>query len=86
MNKIAKYLTDDSQICYQDGVKITGANDVSEAIIDYCKGYNEGYKWAFKREVGKGVIIGTAIIGGAIGMSIIVKLKRRKKLNEDERA
>ncbi len=86
MNEIAKYLTDDSQICYQDGTKITGAKDVAESIIKNCESYNKGYMEAFTREVGKGVIIGTAIICGSIGVSIIVKMKRKKKLNEEERA
>ena len=86
MNKITKYLTDDSQICYQDGIKITGANDVSESIIEYCESYNAGYKEAFKREVVKGIGIGLVVTFGVISVVTIVRQHKRNLKEEKDRA
>ena len=80
VNKIAKYISEDSLIKFTDGTEIKGSVKVSAVILKCCKTYNEGYMQALTRNFIIGGIGGLAIAGTVLG----VKHIRNKKTKKEE--
>lgn len=83
-NTISKHFTEDSVLSFKDGQQIKGSNDVSEAIIDFCESYLQGYKNAEKREFVTGICGGVIITSIFIGVTYIVKHKKKSKKIKEE--
>ena len=85
-NTISKNFAEDSVLSFKDGQQIKGSNDVSEAIIDFCESYLQGYKNAEKREFVTGICSVVVITGICLGATYIVKHKKKSKNIKEEEA
>lgn len=77
MGFIEYLITDESQICFANGEKVTGAKDVSEVILKCCEQYNTGYMGGRNVILYTGIFIGGLVAGTAIGVSQLINHKKK---------
>lgn len=85
MEEFSKLFTDDCLLKMTNGNEAKGAQEVSEVILECCKGYAEWYLKNVRRTIVKGIILGIVITGIGYGTIKILKFKRESKnLKEKE--
>jgi len=77
VNFIEDLITDESVIHFKNGDMVTGAKGVSDLIQRCCEEYNAGYMEGMKQAIGKGAIIGALGVCAVIGISKVIKHRKK---------
>lgn len=83
--KITEILSDDTQIVFQDGNVVKGAESVNAVVIRCCEVYHN----AIMKEYAKCALITLTVVGVISGVSygigkLIIKSKEKKKISKEE--